>query len=106
MTVLQSDQESTPSGDAVAGVLGTARRAQVLREVIGDADARDQAAEVRERTAEARSDAAALRAEHGVRDDGLDESDRADAAVDRWWAGADRDASAVDRDTLRRGDEG
>ena len=103
--MLQSDQESTPSGDNATLVLATAR-AQVLREVIDDADARDQAAEVRERTAEARSDAAALRAEHGVRDDGLDESDRADAAVDRWWAGADRDASAIDRDTLRRGDEG
>jgi hypothetical protein len=81
------------------------RRAQVLREVIDGADARDQAAEIRERTAESRSAAAALRAEHDVRDDVLDESDRAHAAVDRWWAGADRDASAIDRATLRDGDD-
>lgn len=89
------------------------RHADRLAGLIDAADARDRAAEIRDRAAEARQVAAALRAARHQRSDRLDERDRAQADVDRYWSGADRDASAGDRAELRdlvrrdlRGDEG
>ena len=77
------------------------RGAQRLQELVAGADARDRSAEVRERDAEAREAAAVLRAEHGGGSAVADAHDRAQAEIDRVWAGQDRDAAAADRAELR-----
>jgi hypothetical protein len=73
------------------------RRAEHLSQLIAAADARDRAAELRDRAAEARDAAAALRAEEYRRLEAVDEGQ---AAVDRVWAGGDRDSAAADRADL------
>ena len=78
------------------------RRAERLRELIEAADARDRAAEIRDRAAEARQAAAAVRAHRQHDDQRLAEEDHAQTHIDRLWAGADRDAAALDRAELRQ----
>jgi hypothetical protein len=73
-------------------------RAEQLSQLIAAADARDRAAELRDRTAEARDAAAALRVAEFRR---LETLDQGQAAVDRVWAGEDRDRAAADRADLR-----
>jgi hypothetical protein len=75
--------------------------AQRLQELVTGAAARDRSAEVRERAAEAREVAAELRAQHGGGSSEADAHDRAQAQIDRVWAGQDRDAAAADRAELR-----
>src|SRR4249919_2612712 len=66
------------------------QEARRLHELLAAADARDRAAEAREAAAE-------LRAAGGRTSSSADADDRAQAEIDRVWAGQDRDAAAADR---------
>jgi hypothetical protein len=78
------------------------RRAERLEQLIAGADSRDRAAELRDRAAETREIAAAVRAQQQRDELELDQQQtQGRSAVDRVWAGEDRDAAAVDRAVLR-----
>ena len=77
------------------------KRAELLRELIDAADARDRAAELvtaPPRPARPRPQSA-LSGTETI----FDETSRIEpeASIDRIWAGADRDAAAIDRASLR-----
>jgi sulfite oxidase len=95
---LAADQRQTSNEQLRAEL---ERRSERLTELIAAADARDHLAEIRDRAAEARDAAGAVRAQRYRDDLRRDELDREQSAIDRIWAGENRDAAAADRTELR-----